>query len=240
MKDSPFSRFINLVTIDQKIKSCLTQKSYFDTAITEVIKQKNEHAVIVEQAHQRVNQLKKTVDAQELEMKTLDAKEQAKKRILDTLSDYKECQAIKSEVDAIQRTQVEQEKIVLDAWAQLENAQNVFQKKQLESADVLQKYDDELQKIEQSKNAVSIELAELVAKREENTVGIPEEWLEKYGLMGQQVTNPVVPIEQQSCGGCYQQLTMQDIVRARHGAIMQCKKCFRLLYSSEIMERHSA
>ena len=240
MKDSPFLRFINLVTIDQKIQSCLTKKSAFDAAIAAVIKQKNEHGVVVEQSHQRVNQLKKNVDAQELEMKTLDAKEQAKKRILDTLSDYKECQAIKNEVDAIQRMQVEQEKSVLDAWAQLENAQSMFQKKQLESVDVLQKFDDELQKIEHDKNAVSIELAELIAQRKEDTVGIPEEWLEKYGLMGQQVANPVVPIEQQSCGGCYQQLTMQDVIRARHGALMQCKKCFRLLYSPEIMEQHRA
>src|SRR5690606_22219392 len=114
MKDSPFLRFINLVTIDQKIQSCIAKKASFDAATAAVIKQKNEHGVTVEQAHQRVNQLKKNVDAQELEMKTLDAKEQMKKRILDTLSDYKECHAIKNEVDAIQRMQVEQEKSVLD------------------------------------------------------------------------------------------------------------------------------
>src|SRR5690606_4902221 len=115
------------------------------------------------------------------------------------------------------------------------NTQQFMVKRESESKDELEKLDDILKKTEQEKIAITDELSHLFAQRDEKSIGIPEEWLEKYGEMGQRVTDPVVPIEQQSCGGCYQQLIAQDIIRAKRGALMQCKKCFRLLYFPEIV-----
>jgi predicted nucleic acid-binding Zn-ribbon protein len=66
---------------------------------------------------------------------------------------------------------------------------------------------------------------------------MPAEWLEKYTIMRARVSDPVVAISHQSCSACSQMLTMQDMVRARHGALIQCQACYRLLYLPESMER---
>jgi predicted nucleic acid-binding Zn-ribbon protein len=235
MKDSPFSRFIQLVSIDKKIQSIVAKKATVEKMIDDFNKQEKDQEKVLEQARQKILQLKKNVDFQELEMKALDSKEEEKKNTLASLSDYRECQALKNEIDGIHRLQVAQEKIILDAWAQLEEAQAVYKKQELECTSLREKSVQDVSLIKNNELTISRELADLKEEREKMLVGIPAEWLEKYELMGKRIDNPVVPIEQQSCGGCYQQLISQDIIRARHGALMQCKKCFRLMYLAEMI-----
>src|SRR5579872_1153548 len=106
MSDHPFSQFISLVTLDKKIQSCIIKKSAIEQAISVIDKQKNSLAAVLDEIHHKIVQFKKNVDNQELEMDSLDQRESEKKRLLSTLTDYRECQAIKTEVDAIQRLQV--------------------------------------------------------------------------------------------------------------------------------------
>jgi hypothetical protein len=35
-------------------------------------------------------------------------------------------------------------------------------------------------------------------------------------------------------------IPMQDFVRAKRGALVQCQKCYRLLYAPEIMETRAS
>ena len=237
MSDRPFLRFIDLVSIDQKIHSLEEKQNSLDKSIDAINKQRSEYAFFTEEQHNKIMQLKKNVDLQELEMKVLDEKEREKKKFFDTIADYKEYQAAKNEVEAIQRLQINQEKVVLEAWNQLENAQASLEKRSRENINVSEQLDENLVKLVQEKEMIAGELSDLSIKRDSYMVGIPQEWLEKYNLMGQRVSNPVVPIEQQSCSGCYQQIIAQDLVRARHGALLQCKKCFRLLYLPEAVEK---
>ena len=73
-------------------------------------------------------------------------------------------------------------------------------------------------------------------KRPEKEKIVPEEWLEKYTIMKAQVSDPVVPITQETCSACFYALTNQDIICARRGRLLQCKGCYRLLYLLEAME----
>src|SRR5690606_7467940 len=129
MENHPFLRFINLVNFDQKLQSLENQKIVLQNEIAAVKQQENESLRDIQDMHNRVFQLKKQVDVQELEMKVLDQKEKDKKKHLENLADYKDYQAIKSEIENIQRLQYEQEKNVLDAWHQLENTQHSLDKK---------------------------------------------------------------------------------------------------------------
>ncbi len=237
MQTNPFLRFIDLVTLDKKINSLIKKIALFDKSIDAVNMQRVHHALSTEELHKKVVQLKKNVDMQELEMKVLDEKEREKKKRFDMLSDYKEYQALKNAVEAIQRLQINQEKAVLEAWNQLENVQASIERKKRESVDVYDQLDAELQKLVREKEVFSHELKQIQDERESKMVDIPLEWLEKYNTMGKTVENPVVAIEQGSCGGCYQQLVTQDLIRARRSALLQCKRCFRLLYLPEAMEQ---
>ena len=240
MSDHPFLRFINLVTFDQKLQSLENQKITIATELAVIRKQQEENARELDDIDKRVFQSKKRVDEQELEMKVLDQKEKDKKQRLDHLADYKEYQAIKAEVEAIQRTQVEQESVVLDAWNQLENAQLALKKKTVENTAQLQQSQNSTHELETKSANLQSEIAQLVEERTEKEAHVPAEWLQKYVMMRARVADPVVEIFHQSCGACSQMITSQEMVRARHGALVQCQSCYRLLYAPEIMEKHTA
>lgn len=240
MSEHPFLRFINLVTFDQKINSLENEKKSLVTEIAAIQNQQEESTRDLDDLHKRVMQLKKTVDEQELEMKVLDQKEKDKKKRFESLADYKEYQAIKVEIEAIQRMQVEQEQVVLDAWNQLENVQLTLKKKTTESATQLEQFQERVQELENKVASVQHELDGLIAERTAREANVPAEWLEKYIMMRARVTDPVVEISHQSCGVCSQIITTQEMTRARHGALLQCQKCYRLLYAPEIMEKHAS
>ncbi len=239
MSDHPFLRFINLVNFDQKLQSLENETITIATEVAALKKQQQDYTRDLDDLHKRVFQLKKQVDEQELEMKTLDQKEKDKKKHLENVSDYKEYQAIKTEVEAIQRLQIEQEQLVLDAWNKLENAELALQKKTVESVDQIKQLQEQVQ--ERDTKAVSLvaEINRLTAERVEKEAQVPAEWLQKYIMMRARVTDPVVEIVHQSCSACSHMITSQEMVRAKHGALIQCQKCYRLLYAPEIMEKHT-
>jgi predicted nucleic acid-binding Zn-ribbon protein len=238
MSDHPFLRFIDLVNFDQKIHSFETEKKSLISAIESVKKQEEDSARNLDEANKSIFQLKKKVDEQELEMKSLDQKEKEKKQRLERLADYKEYQAIKVEIEAVQQLQVEQEQHVLDAWNQLENAQQTLQKKTKEHETLSQQLHEKMQELQTKLAQLSDEIVNLSAERTQKEANVPAEWLEKYTMMRARVPNPVVEIFHQSCSVCGHMITQQEMVRAKHGALLQCQTCFRLLYAPEIMEKH--
>jgi predicted nucleic acid-binding Zn-ribbon protein len=238
MSDHPFLRFINLVNFDQKLQSLENEKITVEREIVALKKQEEEYAHDINDARNRIFQLKKNVDEQELEMKVLDQKEKDKKKHLEHLADYKDYQAIKSEMESIQRLQVEQETNVLAAWNQLENAELSLQKKTNEQVQLLETIHERMKEMGQKRADLDSTCAELIAQRTTIEENVPAEWLEKYIMMRARVADPVVAIFHQGCGVCSQMITSQDMVRARHGALVQCQTCFRLLYAPEIMEKH--
>jgi len=239
MSDHPFLRFINLVNFDQKLQSLESEKITVENEIAALRRQEDEFTRVLDDLNKRIHQLRKSVDEQELEMKVLDQREKDKKKHLENLADYKDYQAIKSEMEHIQRMQVEQEKMVLDAWNQLESAQQSLHKKTNEMKQQLQGLHERMKELGEKFSSLDSECAALIAQRTSMEQDIPAEWLEKYTMMRARVTDPVVEIFHQSCGACSQMITLQDMTRARHGALVQCQKCYRLLYAPEIMEKHT-
>lgn len=237
MSQNPFLQFIDLVAIDQKIFALHQKTASLDTSIDTVNTKRLHIAAFDNEIQQKIMDLKKKIHTQELEMKVLDEKECAKKRQLDSLSDYSEYQAIKNEIEAVQRLQIAQEKTILNAWHELESMQALREKKLKENQEQMVDFDQELAQLIQEKESLSQEIADLLVKRNTQVIGIAQEWLDKYEVMSQKVTDPVVPIKYDSCGGCYQQLITQDCVRARRGALLQCKKCFRLLFLPEAVSQ---
>src|SRR5260221_694702 len=194
MSDHPFLRFIDLVNFDQKLQSFENEKKAIVSAIASLKTQEEEHARDLDEMNKRVFQLKKKVDEQELEMKSLDQKEKEKKQRLERLADYKEYQAIKVEVEAVQQMQVDQEQLVLDAWHQLENAQQSLQKKTKEYEHQLQQLHEKVQELQAKLAQVSDEIINLSAERTKKETNVPAEWLEKYTMMRARVSDPVVEI----------------------------------------------
>lgn len=239
MNEHPFLRFINLVSFDQKLQSLENNKFAVEKEIAALKKQEDDYAHDLNDLRNRIFSLKKRVDEQELEMKVLDAKEKDKKKHLENLADYKDYQAIKLEIETVQHMQIEQEQAVLDAWNQLENAENSLQKKTHEQVQQLQELHNRMKELSDKYAQLDQECAAMIAQRTEIETNVPAEWLEKYTMMRARVADPVIEIFHQSCGACSNIITAQDMIRAKRGALIQCQSCYRLLYAPEMMEKHA-
>jgi predicted nucleic acid-binding Zn-ribbon protein len=238
MNDHPFLQFIKLVNFDQKIQSFENKKITVQSEIDVLRKQEDEAIKSLEDLKSRIFQLKKQVDMQELEMKVLDQREKDKKHHLENLTDYKDYQAIKTEMENIQRLQVEQEQNVLDAWNTLENTELLLQKKTTENIQQSETLHERIKELGKQYADLDNECAQMIAQRSTMEENVPAEWLEKYTMMRARVADPVVEIFHGSCGVCSQMITAQDMTRAQRGALIQCQTCYRLLYAPEVMKKH--
>src|SRR5439155_11817122 len=118
MNSRPFQALIDLVRLDQHLRSLREAVTKNIQAIQELQRQKSALDDEKEQTKRKIVIMHKEVDMQELAMKELDTQEQQKKRQLEAISHYKEYQSMKSEVDHIQREQQAQEQRLVDAWNQ--------------------------------------------------------------------------------------------------------------------------
>ncbi len=236
MSQHPFQLFINLVTFDQETRSLQHEVENDEKKIQELQSQLRKLNQEVEQKKEVVVDLRKKVDNSELEMKTLDTQEADKKKRLDEVSGHKEYTSIKTEIDRVQRAQVEQEQAVINAWNKLETAQQEMEKFQKEFEIESSRLQKEIEQLSQKITQLQEDITKRVDGRAEKLTQVPEEWLSKYEMMQSRVADPVVPIDNGSCTSCFTVVTDSDLQRIGKGAILQCKMCYRLLYSPEVMK----
>lgn len=230
MNETPFEQFIALVQVDQKINALNSSIQSFEKKNKENKQLEESHQQSLEKVKDKLHDMKKEVDSKELEMKILDQQEADKKNKLDHVSNHKEYQLIKAEIDILKQGQHNLEEDLMTAWNQLENAkkeseiaQKTFQE---QSLSLQQESNKNLQEIEKLKEEIKI----LIDERLHKEKGLPEEWLEKYAIMRARVNDPVVPVFDGNCSACFYKISVQDMQFLKHRKLIQCKDCFRLLY----------
>ena len=237
MKERPFQLFIDLIFLDQEIRLLRREIEKIEYEIIKLEAQQREVVQEIETAKNKVVTIHKKVDEQELELKELDQLERDKKQLLEKISNYKEYQSVKAEVESAQQAQLNQEQVVLEAWNDLETAQKAVKNQQKEHdkkiADLKKAIEESKQKIE----SLQSNLTACEQKRPKKEKIVPAEWLKKYTIMKARVSDPVVPITQGACSACFYSLINQDVIRAKKGGLLQCKGCYRLLYLLEAMEK---
>lgn len=240
MSDHPFQAFIELISLDQDIRTVHREIIQIQQSTEKYLAEKQEVVGRLDQFKQHVHELRKMVDTQELEMKELDQQEKAQKDRLDSVGNVKEHQALKKEIERFKREQHEAEVTLMSIWNKLEIAQKELTEQQTA-------YDakiEELHKIihDQQEKITGLQ-QQLVEKKNERPTresGIPQDWLDKYSHMRMQVENPVVPVERGGCSACFYTIPDQELLRLNRRALVQCKGCFRLLYAQEAMQDKQA
>ena len=237
MGETPFQTFIGLVALDQSINVLNKELASFDVQKNQIAKQTDQLAIELEAIKQRVHEMQKNVDVQELEMKTLDDQEKSKKHRLENLSSHKDYQSLKSEIDFLKKQQHALEDTLIQAWHALETAKKEYAQKQHEYDEKIKSFDVQLKNIEEKKKAQQLEYEAHVAQREPVQAKVPQEWMDKNVAMRTRVVDPVVPVTQGICSACYYQVSEQDMIALNHRRIVQCKDCFRLLYLPQAQEK---
>ncbi len=239
MNQQPFTAFINLISLDQEIRTAHDTISKLNEATDLLLAQKAEHVDRFDQFKRHTLDLKKKVHEQELNIKSLDDQEKKKKEMLDNLQSNKGYQLLKKEIDSLKQAQYEAETDLMSIWNKLEVAQKELNERQ-------ESYDKKLEDLHKLIAANQEEILQLQASlktkqkhRPGKEAGIPNEWLEKYTHMRMRVEDPVVAVMNVSCGACYYTITEQELIRLKRKALVQCKGCFRLLYMKEAMQEET-
>jgi predicted nucleic acid-binding Zn-ribbon protein len=226
-----FKFLLDLVDLDQSIRSA--QKKYDALELDLQKAQQEKQALFDYQEHlkKNVHDVRKEVDLLELDMKALDTRESQKRKQLDTSHSVKEYNSYKAELDTIHQEQQKIEQDLLAVWNNLEQTQATLKTYTQGLDNQVLLSENNIQALLQEKHVIGQNISQLIEQRPAYEQNVPPEWLEKYMMMRTKVDDPVVPIADSACSVCFNHITNQDFLRITRGALMQCKGCYRLLYT---------
>jgi len=233
MNNDAFQALIDLVSFDQKTVSF---KNDIKKIKDDIVSLKKEHVSLeadMQEARDILHDTQKEVDMGELEMKEYDQNIKEEKAKLDRVTNQKEYVAIQKEIEHLEQKQHDAEEPLLLAWNRLEQVKQEFKKKEEEYNKKRSEIDQKLEEKNKKNQEVESQLEEHATHREEKVKKVPEEWLEKYKILGARVSDPVVPVESGSCGACFYDITSQRIIEMKKGKLIQCRGCYRFLYIKE-------
>jgi predicted nucleic acid-binding Zn-ribbon protein len=234
MSENRFTFLLDLVSLDQEVGAAEKKRASLLRDLEDAGRAKQalfdrEHAL-----KQQVHDTRKNVDLLELDMKACDTRETQNKKQLDTIHSLKEYNGLRAELDAVHEEQQQVEQDLLVAWNKLEQAQLELQVYTKELPELVTTSEEKIASTITEEAELGVRLTELIAQRPSREQGVPPEWLEKYIMMRAQVPDPVVPLMDGACSVCFNHVTMQDVLRIQRGALMQCKGCYRLLYTLDM------
>lgn len=233
MEKVSFDLFIELITFDQSLYQIEKEVRNLQAEIELLDQNLHDLHKNLSQEKDRVGQLRKDVDLKEREMQDLDQQEKRVRERLSSVSNEREYQAIKDEINRLKKKQHDYEMILMNSWTSFESAQKEFKAHEAELEEKKQATQESLEskaaRLLQAQQRLEVSRQERAVREKE----IPSEWLEKYGRMRNSVTNPVVLLEKGSCSACFYKIPAQDALLVARSELIQCKGCYRFLYERE-------
>ncbi len=230
MNNQKFQIFIDLVTFDQGFSELEKKQSVITQTLVKMNGQLLAFQKQLEQNSVKKRDIKKQLDAQELQVKALQDQEQHQVEVVEGVSSSKEYDAANKELQYLTHERSAQEQKMLQHLNKLETAEkeyaSVLQKAELEIADIHAQIGAEqvlYQDIEQHIDALKKDRCEKLNL-------VPQEWLDVYENMRGKVKDPVVVVSQDSCSACFSLISSRDLQALQHQELLQCKDCYRFLY----------
>ncbi len=236
MNEHPFTAFIDLISLDQEIRTTHETIATLKNETDEFLAQKQELIDRLDQFKQHVHELKKKVHEHELAIKELDSKEKEKKSLMEQAQNAKLYQPLKKEIDQLKQAQHEAESDLMGIWNKLELSQKELKEQQASYNSKIEDLHTQISTKKDQIEALKKAVGEKTAQRPAKEAGVPTEWLDKYTHMRMRVADPVVPVMREGCSACFYTITNQEMIKLKRRALVQCKSCFRLLFLQEAMD----
>lgn len=237
MNDQLLRNFISLVSFDTGLQGLEREAKHNEEKIRSLQDQKQSLIKTLDDEKSVLLKLRKEVDALELRMKELDEHEAESKKKLDAITNPKQYSALKAEIDHVRGEQRALEIQIINAWDVLDSAQKKFNANQELNKTKIQEIDESAQLLQQQLVALQREIVEKQTQRKSLESQVPEDLMRNYQQMRGRVTNPVVPVQFDSCSACFYSIPVQDLALLRQGLLLPCKSCYRILYSPEPEEK---
>lgn len=223
--------FIDYVNLDAQLTSARKALENNTLSLDHLQLEHDERKVIFERLRTQVHDLRKQIDEKELELKMLRDRERTKKDQLESVSSPKEYMSLNNELANLERAKSVHEDAIIELWQQRENAEAELteQQKLYEQYlnDVAKRKDElhsERLQLEVQRDTVMQRL-EIVAKQ------VYPPLFEQYTNMKATVPNPAVPVIDGACSACFYVVTANDLNAIKRHKLVQCKECYRLLFS---------
>jgi len=237
-KEPLWQKLKHLVDLDHKQQAISSQ-------IKKIEQEIQQNKLMLPKLHTAIDEIKnaiinakKNVDLQELNAKDLKEQEKNKRAAIDNVKNQKQYEALKRELSSLLQQISEQDDTLVKAWHNLDLAR----KKEESELDKIEEKITELQKDMAEKQSDIEKIKENNKKfeqeKKEAEAKVPKEWLVKYERMRSKVSNPIVPIINDSCSSCYYSVPPQDVTRLKNNAILLCRSCYRLLYYDKEEEQN--
>ncbi len=228
---------------EQKLKK-LIELVDFDQAFIDLAQKVQSSEKILKNLQDQKDQLEKKLDLQtlkkhetfkqlhdqELKLKELQAQEAHLSEISGSITTSKEFDAAHKEVEKIKFARNQEEQKMMQLSNKVEAVQKEYlvflEQFEVEKEKILQQESIQAQEIQ----IMQDQLINLNEIRQEKLVGIPTDWLNTYESMRGRVTNPVVPLNHDSCSACFYFMSSRDVQLLHDQSLLQCKDCYRFLY----------
>ena len=234
-----WQKLLNLITIDKKQEKFSSQITLLENTVQEIKGLIPDLQTSIESLKQFATNAKKQVDAHELNAQDLKNKLDKKNKALDFVKNQKEYIAIEKEIKSISSQMEEMDDALVEAWNTLETTK----KEQESKIPTITIQIEAQQKLISEKEAkilqIKQERSNLDLQRKEAVSALTPEWLTKYDRMKGRVIDPIVPVLNNSCSGCYYLVPTQDLARLKREAVLPCRSCYRLLYFDQNTQKES-
>ena len=221
---------IELVELDQRILQITQEQAQNILIQAQLVEQKSQIKQHAELMQKKAQDAKKAIDLLELELKVVDTKLVKTQEKLQMAKNIKESNSLDHEIAALALKKSELENQGLQLIAELEASQSIAIKARDQAPEKEQEIQEKIDEIDARKLHLKSLQGAYIKNREQLAQAVPEEFLSQYEGMRDRVPNPVVPIINGGCSGCFYGLNRQELIKAEHGSLITCHGCYRMLY----------
>ena len=233
MNEQKLKNFIALVTFDQNLTD-IAQKVQTSNRMTQQLQtQLQQLEKDLEIRANKKHEIEKQLHEQELKVKELQDQENHLIASSQSVATAQEYNAANKEIDTVKFNRDQQEQKMMQMTNKVAAAQKEYQT-------FHEAYQTDKEKllalIDQEKNTVqnlTEQMQQFNKDRQDKLADIPQEWLNTYETMRGRVSNPVVPVNQDSCSACFYFMAARDIQLLKNQGLLQCKDCYRFLYHEQ-------
>jgi predicted nucleic acid-binding Zn-ribbon protein len=229
--DNPFLSFVDFVESDRLYDGLVQKKTTVINELQSLRDLINQEEEKVNRLRKQVHALKKSVDAEDLEVRALRSQEREKQIKLALVTVPKEYLSLQHELELLSQKIEKCEDQLLAHWQELEDKQHLLQQAVEESAHEQKRIGVAVVEKEQLLAQVQMSMEEVSHQKKLKEEHMVPEWRETYAAMKERVPNPAVFVIEGACSACFYPVSAKDLALLRRHVIVQCKDCYRLLYS---------
>lgn len=228
---TPYHFFITFAQADGAFIQALGERDKMSQKISELERQIAQATERKIQAHAHVLQARKEHALKDLELKTITEHCRRASERLEKTTCSREYMSAQQELDRLLPKKEMLETAFIELWEALEKLE--LQYEQLVKKLLYEAEQNEIQRQEILEHRARCEhaLSNFDATRLHARSRVPAEWITTYDMMRTRVSNPVVSVVGESCGGCVFNISAHEMQRIKKRQLVTCKQCFRILYS---------